>query len=225
MSGKARFTHEEKERAVLDYLNGNKPRTQICEELCISSRTIQDWAAVYKRHGIAGFLRKAHNHSYSKEFKIKVVEEYIKGEGSSIDLGIKYDIPSGLLRSWVRMYNANRELKDYNPKQEVYMAEARRKTTLEERKEIVEHCISHNRNYKDTSAKFHVSYSQVYSWVKKYDTDGEDGLTDRRGHHKADDEVDELERLRRENLRLKRQLEEKDMVVELLKKVKEFERM
>ena len=42
---------------------------------------------------------------------------------------------------------------------------------------------------------------------------------------KADDEVDELERLRRENLRLKRQLEEKDMVVELLKKVKEFERM
>lgn len=43
---------------------------------------------------------------------------------------------------------------------------------------------------------------------------------DRRGRHKTDDEVDELERLRRENLRLKRQLEEKDMVVELLKKSK-----
>ena len=38
-------------------------------------------------------------------------------------------------------------------------------------------------------------------------------------------EVDELERLRRENVRLKRQLEEKDMAVELLKKVKEFGRM
>ena len=50
-------------------------------------------------------------------------------------------------------------------------------------------------------------------------------LIDRRGRHKTDDEVDELERLRRENLRLKRQLEEKDMVVELLKKVKEFEGM
>ena len=45
------------------------------------------------------------------------------------------------------------------------------------------------------------------------------------GHHKTDDEVDELEQLRRENLRLKRQLEEKDRVVELLKKVKEYERM
>ena len=61
--------------------------------------------------------------------------------------------------------------------------------------------------------------------VRKYDIAGEDGLSDKRGHHKTDDEVDELERLRRENLRLKRQLEEKDMVVELLKKVKEFEGM
>lgn len=97
---------------------------------------------------------------------MKVVEEYVRGDGSSIDLGIKYDISSGLLRKWIRMYNANRELKDYNPKQEVYMAEARRKTTLEERKEIVDYCINHNRNYKNTATKFDVSYSQVYSWVK-----------------------------------------------------------
>ena len=224
MSKKIRFTPEEKEQAVIDYLDKNKSRTQICEELCISSRTIQDWAVIYNRHGIAGFARKTRNSSYSKEFKMKVVEEYIKGEGSSIDLGVKYNISSGLLRSWVRMYNANRELKDYNPKQEVCMAQARRKTTLEERKEIVDYCINHNRDYKNTAAKYDVSYSQVYSWVKKYDANGEEGLTDKRGHRKTDDEIDELGRLRRENLRLKRQLEEKDMVVELLKKVKESER-
>ena len=47
---------------------------------------------------------------------------------------------------------------------------------------------------------------------------------DKRGHRKTDDEVDELERLRRENARLKRKLEEQSMLVELLKKVKEFER-
>lgn len=59
--------------------------------------------------------------------------------------------------------------------------------------------------------------------MRKYDANGEEGLLDKRGHHKTDDEVDELERLRRENKRLKRQLEENDMVVQLLKKVKEFE--
>lgn len=56
--------------------------------------------------------------------------------------------------------------------------------------------------------------SKLYIWV----------LTLTRGHHKKDDEVDDLEKLRRENLRLKHQLEEKDMIVELLKKVKELER-
>ena len=105
------------------------------------------------------------------------------------------------------------------------MAEARRKTTIDERKYIVKYCIEHNRDYKGTAALFDVSYSQVYSRLKKYAATGAEGLTDKRGHHKTDDEVDELERLRRENLRLKHQLEEKDMVVELLKKVKEFERM
>lgn len=123
------------------------------------------------------------------------------------------------------MYNANRELKGYDPKREVYMAEAKRKTTLEERKEIVAYCLEHNRDYKNTAGIFDVSYSQVYSWVRKYNASGEDGLTDKRGHHKTDEEVDELERLRRENKRLKRQLEENDMVVQLLKKVKEFEGM
>ena len=105
------------------------------------------------------------------------------------------------------------------------MAEARRKTTIEERKEIVDYCINHNRDYKGTASIYDVSYSQVYSWVKKYDAQGEVGLADKRGHHKTDEEVDELERLRRENIRLKRQLQEKDMLAELLKKVQEFERM
>jgi len=117
------------------------------------------------------------------------------------------------------------ELKDYEPKREVYMAEARRKTTLEERKEIVDYCISHNNDYKGAASRYEVSYSQVYSWVKKHRENGEEGLEDKRGHHKTDEEEDELERLRRENKRLKKQLAERDMLCELLKKVRELEGM
>jgi transposase len=105
------------------------------------------------------------------------------------------------------------------------MADARRKTTLEERKEITEYCIAHGKDYKGTAALYNVSYSQVYTWVRKYLANGNEGLVDRRGHHKTDEEVDELEHLRRENLRLKRQLEDERRTVELLKKVKEYERM
>ena len=225
MSRRERFSPYEKEQACLDYINGNRSRSEICNCLHISTRTIQDWATIYKKHGILGLSKKTKNRSYSKEFKMELVIKYISGEASSVDLAHQYDISSGLLRNWIRRYNANIELKDYNPKQEVYMAKARRKTTIDERKEIVNYCIEHNRNYKETAALYNVSYSQVYSWMKKYDSDGEEGLIDKRGRHKLDDEVDELERLRRENVRLKRQLEEKEMAVELLKKVKEFGRM
>lgn len=205
MSRREKLTPYEKEQACLDYINGNRSRSEICNCLHISTRTIQDWAAIYKKYGILGFTKKTKNRSYSKEFKIELVEKCISGEASSIDLGHQYDISSGLLRKWIRMYNANIELKDYNPKREVYMAKARRKTTIDERKEIVNYCIEHNRNYKETAVLYDVSYSQVYSWVKKHENDGEEGLIDKRGHHKLDDELDEIERLRRENVRLKRQ--------------------
>ena len=181
------------------------------------------WPPPYARDA---FLKGAGIHSYTKEVKEQAVKEYLAGAGSLLDISRKYNISSeGTLFQWIKMYNANIELKDYKPKREVYMAEVRRKTTLEERKEIVDYCISHNSNYRETAIKYEVSYSQVYSWVKKYRERGEAGLEDKRGHHKSDDQVDELERLRRENQRLKRQLEERDMLCELLKKVKELEGM
>lgn len=227
MSRKSRYSIEQRVQACEDYRNGTHSLEEICTALGTTrKKTIMEWSKKYNKYGILAFQEKLNNKSYTKDFKLQVVEEYITEQSSLEKLIIKYDISSTTqLRSWILMYNANRELKDYNPKREVYMAEARRKTTIEERKKIVEYCINHERNYKDTASLYNVSYSQVYSWVKKYEVNGNDALTDKRGHHKTDDEVDELERLRRENLRLKRQLEEKDMLTELLKKVKEFERM
>ena len=78
------------------------------------------------------------------------------------------------------------------------------KKSKEERIEIVEYCINIGRNYKEAAEKYKVSYNQVYKWVKKYDSNGDAGLIDKRGHHKKDDEVDELKKLHRDNNRLKR---------------------
>lgn len=222
---RSKHSPEFRARVSQEYIDGTGSVHFLADKYGIGYSTLRGWINEYRIHGISAFCHKK-NRTYSKEFKIKCVEAVMNGEGSVDDIIARYGISSrSVLRQWIKVYNANRELKDYDPKQEVYMAEAGRKTTFEERIEIVNDCISHNRDYKNTAAKHGVSYSQVYSWVKKYDANGEDGLTDRRGHRKTDDEVNELERLRRENLRLKRRLEEKDMVVELLKKVKEYERM
>lgn len=211
---------------VQEYLSGQGSYDSIAQASGVDRRTLRRWVNQYREHGDAAFYKAPGNKHYSKEFKLMCVEAVLSGEDSVDNITAKYEISNhSVLRKWISEYNANRELKDYDPKREVYMAEARRKTTLEERKEIVEYCLSHDRDYKGTAGIYDVSYGQVYSWVRKYDEKGEDGLTDKRGHHKSDEEVDELERLRRENLRLKRQLEERDMVVELLKKVREFEGM
>ena len=84
MSRKERFTPQEKEQACIDYIEGNRSRSEICSELHISTRTIQDWAAIYKKYGVAGFAKKTKNRSYSKQFKIEIIEKYIRGEASSI---------------------------------------------------------------------------------------------------------------------------------------------
>lgn len=224
----AKSPHAPEHRAMIaqEYLDGLGSYRYLANKHRVGEKTLREWVAKYRIFGIMSFLDKKGNTAYSSYFKTMCVEAVLSGDGSIDDIVAKYNISHhSVLRSWILRYNANRELKGYDPKREVYMAEARRKTTIEERLEIVKYCISCNRDYKSTADIYKVSYGQVYSWVKKYDANGESALTDKRGHHKENDELDELEQLRRENLRLKRQLKEKDMVVELLKKVKEFEGM
>ena len=223
---KSKYTAEWKIEMAKKYLSGEGSYAAIANAYGIGEKTLKDWVHRYREQGEAGFWHGTGNKHYSKAFKTKCVEAVLRGDGSVDDIVAKYNISDRyVLRNWIMKYNANIELKDYKPKREVYMAKAGRKTTLEERKEIVAYCIRYNNDYKGTASKFDVSYSQVYSWVKKYRESGEEGLEDKRGHHKSDDEVDELERLRRETKRLKQQLEERDMLCELLKKVRELEGM
>ncbi|MGS2381018.1 transposase, partial [Clostridioides difficile] len=47
-----------------------------------------------------------------------------------------------------------------------------RKTTLDERVEIVKDCIEHDFNYNLIAKKYFVSYSQVRRWTLKYKENG-----------------------------------------------------
>ena len=226
MSRKVKYTVEAKVRAAERYLRGEASAAGIAAEMEMGKRgksTVREWAATYRENGIEGFHLKEGNSSYTAETKKQAVEEYLQGKGSLREISRKYHIPNKeTLRQWVEVYNSNRELRGYDPRPEVYVA-MRKKTTKEEREEIVRYCLEHGKDYKGTAAKYEVSYSQVYQWVRHYEEQGEAGLEDRRGKRKSDDKVDELERLRRENLRLKAELQKSERLNLLLKKVKEFE--
>ena len=227
MEKKAKYTFEQKLQAVLDYQSGKKSAVDIAFELDMGKNgddRIREWSNLYKANGQEALKPKERNSSYSKEFKDMVVQDYVQNGLSLDELAAKYNISSKtVIIQWIKRYNNHIEQRDYCPHPEVYMAE-RKKTTKEERMEIVQYCINHDRNYKETAAKYDCSYSQVYSWVRKYESQGTDGLNDNRGHRKAEEDLTDMERLERENKRLKEELRRKEIEVKFLKKLNELGR-
>ena len=229
MGRKLKVSYEDKIKACEDYLSGTASAREIAERLNLrptGEREVQRWAVRYRENGPKSLLPKLKNSSYTKEFKTNAVEEYLSGNGSIDDICNKYQIPSrSTLRKWIAKYNDLKELEDYKPRPEVYTKMAyRKKTTQEEREEIVSYCIEHNKDYKGTAAHYDVSYSQVYGWVQKYLEKGTDGLSDKRGKRKDESELTEVEKLRRQNKILEARVRELEMESVLLKKVEEIER-
>ena len=193
---KPKYSSELKISIVRAYLEGSVSQWDLAARYRVGRQTVYSWIKKYQAQGEAGFIQHSGNAQYSKGFKLMCVEAVLRGEGSVDDIVAKYNISSrSVLIKWVQRYNANKELKDYDPKREVYMADARRKTTLEERKEIVQYCLEHNKDYKGTASKYGCSYAQVYQWVRNYEADGIDGLADNRGKRKKEEELTDLEKI------------------------------
>ncbi len=162
---------------------------------------------------------------YSVELKLQAVQDYLNGGGSYVTVSKKYGLRSKTqLENWVLWYNGHKEFKERRgARTEIYMTKGR-KTTLEERIEIVEYCIEHGKDYPATIEKYGVSYQQIYSWVRKYEETGVDGLRDGRGRTKPVEEMTDIEKLQAENRLLKAQLRDKEVEMLLLKKLQELER-
>lgn len=99
-----------------------------------------------------------------------------------------------------------------------------RKTTQEEKMEIVKYCLNQGLSYKETAEKYQVSYNNVYSWVQKYKTHGPNGLVDGRGRRKPEKIQTEEEKLRTKIAALEARNEYLETENAALKKLEEVER-
>ena len=99
----------------------------------------------------------------------------------------------------------------------------RKNLTFEDRIEIVKHYLEISKDYSETAINFQVSYQQVYQWVQKYNKYGIDGLIDRRGKRKTEEELTEVEKLKLENKLLKAKNRRIELENAFLKKLNELE--
>lgn len=223
--GRKGISYENKLAAVEKYMRGEGSQNSIALEYGVDQASFRQWLANYEAMGPSGLATTHANTRYSAELKTAAVKAYLNGEGSLLDICKRFKIRSKTqLRNWIALYNGHKDFrKTQSQGREIYMTKGR-KTTLDERIEIVSYCIANSKDYDATIQKYKVSYQQIYSWVRKYEKNGVDGLIDRRGKRKPLEEMSEVERLQAENKMLKAENKQKEMEIAVLKKLQEIER-
>lgn len=220
----SKFSTDDKLKYVLRCIEGKDSINHTATVIGIDRVAFRQWIHNYQSLGIAGLRTTSKNSSYSTILKEMAVKDYLAGAGSLSDICKKYGIKSTRqLRNWVLKYNSHEELKASGTGGRPIMTNGR-KTTYDERVEIVKYCIEHQDNYAETAQKYQVSYQQVYTWTSKYENDGVEALQDRRGKRKSDNEMSELEKLKAQNKLLEAENRRKQMEIDFLKKLNEIER-
>lgn len=214
------WTVEEKVGIVKKYLEEGISFSRLAREYDCSDRLISTWVNKYKGEGTDGLRRQRVKRNYSEEFKLMLIREVENGQ-SQAEVTRKYHLSSdALLSSWIQRYTSGNRL---TSKGRLPVAKGR-KTTIEERLEIVSSALTHEKDYQKAADQYRVSYQQVYSWVRKYELEGKEGLVDRRGtKRKSVEEMSEVERLENELKEAKRNNRQLQMENDYLKKLKKIE--
>ena len=224
MGKKRKLNDETRIQIAKEYTNGTSSYNSLAEKYGLGITTVKELVARYQAEGIEGISGRRKDKKYSREEKILAIREYTENGKSIADICKEYKISSRrLLRGWISWYNGHREFKERSSaKGEIYMTKGR-KTTQEERAEIVAFCIEHNKDYGLTVETYNVSYQQIYAWVRKYEDGGVDKLKDNRGRTKPTEEMSEVERLKAEMKILEaknRQLEIENAFIKKLQELK-----
>lgn len=228
MGRKPKYSKEVKIQACKDYEKCNGSFGRIADEIGTTNEVVRQWYLRYKEHGPNSLDASSRNKAYNKEFKLSVVEEYTSGKYSIPDLAAKYNIAYSVVRRWIDKWYNGIDIKDYDPKGDVYTMKSR-KTTFEERLEIVQWVIDNNMSYKDAADMFSITYALVYKWTRAYIDKGAEVLKYQKRGPKKKSEIDEsnlteIDRLKLELEKEKALRKRREFELEVLKKKEEFEK-
>lgn len=222
--GKIKFDLETKIKACKEYEKGNKSFVEIGEEINAGDTTVSYWYAKYKEKGPDSLKAKTSKGSFSKEFKMNIIEEYLTGNHTYQQLGHKYDISHSTVSKWVNMWYNGIELKDTKQKREDNSMK-----TYKERIEIVKWVLNNNKNYKKAAEKYNLNYALIYKWTQTFLKEGEEGLKYKKRGPKFKTKIDpgkltDTEKLKYELEKEKELRKRLELELEILKKKEAVEK-
>jgi len=196
--------------------------SDFCRRYNISRSTLFHWLKQKNFKGPDGLKESKSWGYYSEDLKLQAVKDYHSGKYSKLQIVEYYDISdSKVLRDWLALYNGHKELKETQRSRSAMTKS--RNTTWKERIEIVQDCLSVNKDYQQIAKQYDVSYQQVYSWVKKYEKNGWEALQDGRGRSKSTEELTEDDLTKLEIRRIEKENERLRAENAILKKLKGLE--
>lgn len=137
-----------KKQVIQEYNAGGISCYALGKKYGVDEKCVRSWCRLYKQFGEEYLTVNHANLNYSTEFKQQVVNAYLTGGKTYQSVTAEFGIFSPTtVRQWVMMYNNHEELKESRPEGLISMVKnTTRKTTLEERIQIVEFCIANNNN-------------------------------------------------------------------------------
>lgn len=224
MSKRTKYTAAEKYEILMSYEAGAGSMREMAFMYNIDFKTFQNWRYAYGKHGIEGLVESLTCKKYSDELKEQAVKEYLSGKYSQNEVARKYELSGkSILMQWVNKYNSHRDIKATAKGMSQSMTKERT-TSWKEKIEIVLYCIANNKDYRNAAEVYHISYQQIYQWVRKYESEGADALKDRRGRKKNEEELTPEERVALQVKRLEAENERLRAENAFLKKLKKLER-
>ena len=220
---RSKFTAFEKLKLIEEFQQSGIPNATFARQHGIDKIALERWSKRYQRDGLEGLEEAKKNKHYSKDLKLAVVLAYLNGEGTFVELADRYGLRNSTqAKVWVAKYNGDKPLTASPSRKQV--PTMRKKTTFEERIEVVAYVVKHKHSYTEAAKHFQVSYQQARSWVLKAKNGGYEALVDNRGHHKDESELTDLDKANLRIRQLEAELKDKELVEQFAKKLLELQR-
>lgn len=218
---KRAYDYNKKVEIVLKHVDEGVSLRQLAELYSVSVKTISHWVHLYQQDGLEALKESTTWKRYPQELKLQAIHEVLEGS-SILSVSLKYKISNdSVLKNWIIQYTNGEKISSTS--KGLSTMNKGRKTSLNERIEIVNYTLACDKDYQAAMDKFNVSYQQVYNWVRKFEKDGINGLQDRRGKGlESKVNLTEVEKLELEVKRLKARNAHLEMEIGIEKKLQEI---